>query len=104
MGCLCDMNIAPWGALLLGCVGGAVACTGINYVTPFLEDHLKIHDTCDCMALHGICAFFSVFASCIAHATKSNEGYLCDEWTADGNGVYSCSGTATTAGIVTGKQ
>merc|ERR1719198_1724986 len=75
MGCLCDMYIEPWGALLLGCVGGTIACLGINHVTPALEK-IKVHDTCDCMALHGICAFFSVFASCIAFATKQNEHYL----------------------------
>merc|ERR1719198_1207568 len=89
MGCLCDMYIEPWGALLLGCVGGTIACLGINYVTPVLEK-IKVHDTCDCMALHGICAFFSVFASCIAFATKQNEHYL--------------AAYATSAGIQAGKQ
>lgn len=89
MGCLCDMYLEPWGALVLGCVGGAVACLGIQFITPALEK-IGVHDTCDCMALHGICAFFSVFASCIAFATPANAHYL---------SVYSAS-----AGTQAGKQ
>lgn len=89
MGCLCDMYLEPWGALVLGCVGGAVACLGIQFITPALEK-IGVHDTCDCMALHGICAFFSVFASCIAFATPANEHYL---------SIYS-----TSASIQAGKQ
>lgn len=70
MGCLCDMDINPWGAILLGTVGAITCVLGIYFVTPFMEKKLKVHDTCDCMALHGIPAFISVFASCIA--LKSN--------------------------------
>merc|ERR1712048_214763 len=108
MGCLCDMYIEPWGALLLGCVGGTIACLGINYVTPALEK-IKVHDTCDCMALHGICAFFSVFASCIAFATDSNAHYLNayggNAGTQAGKqigGIFACSAIGIALAIPTG--
>lgn len=108
MGCLCDMYIEPWGALLLGCVGGTVACLGINFVTPALEK-IKVHDTCDCMALHGICAFFSVFASCIAFATDSNAHYLYKYGTTAGTqaglqiaGIFACATIGTVLAIPTG--
>jgi len=108
MGCLCDMYIAPWGALLLGCVGGTVACLGINFVTEALEK-IKVHDTCDCMALHGICAFFSVFASCIAFATPENAHYLHVRNQTAGTqaglqiaGVFACAAIGTILAIPTG--
>ena len=68
LGTLADHPIEPWGAMLLGSVGATVCVLGIRFVTPFLEEKLNVHDTCDCMALHGIPAFISVFASCISFA------------------------------------
>jgi len=108
MGCLCDMYLEPWGALLLGCVGGAVACLGIHFVTPALEK-IKVHDTCDCMALHGICAFFSVFASCIAFATPANAHYLQQYGVSAGMqagkqiaGIFACSAIGIGLALPTG--
>merc|ERR1712151_382583 len=75
IGTLADQPIQPWGALLLGSVGGLVCCLGIAFITPFIEKTLKVHDTCDCMALHGICAFVSVFASMIAMSTEDGKKY-----------------------------
>merc|ERR1712167_48254 len=60
--------------MLLGSVGAIVCVIGIRYVTPFMESKLNVHDTCDCMALHGIPAFLSVFASCISFASQKATG------------------------------
>jgi hypothetical protein len=71
------------------------------------------------MALHGICAFFSVFASCIAFSTKTNEFYLrkyqcgvndlgCTDASAGAQaglqiaGVFACSAIAIALSIPTG--
>jgi ammonia channel protein AmtB len=109
MGCLCDMHLEPWGALVLGCIGGAIACLGINFITPILEDKLKVHDTCDCMALHGICAFASVFASCIAFSTNANAHYLAAYGGSAGKqagrqiaAVFACAAIGTGLAIPTG--
>lgn len=78
LGCLCDHPIEPWGALLLGTLGGITCVLSIKYVTPWLENRFKIHDTCDCMALHGICAILSVFASCVSYQTNMTKMYVQD--------------------------
>merc|ERR1712151_713889 len=43
IGTLADQPIQPWGALLLGSVGGLVCCLGIAFITPFIEKTLKVH-------------------------------------------------------------
>lgn len=73
IGALADHPIEPWGAALIGVVNAVICCLAIYYVTPWMENTLKIHDTCDCMALHGICAFFAVFASCISLAVADED-------------------------------
>lgn len=109
MGSCCDMVLEPWGALLMGTVGGLTACAGIAYVTPWLEEKLKIHDTCDCMALHGICAFMSVFCSCIAFVTTSNEPLVATLGHSAGHqaalqiaGIFTTAGVAVALGLPTG--
>ena len=63
------------------------------------------------MALHGICAFFSVFASCIAFATKANAHYLNAAHYADTAGeqaglqiagIFACSAIGIGLAIPTG--
>merc|ERR1711881_650022 len=76
--------------------------------TPFLEEKLKVHDTCDCMALHGLCAFVSVFASCIAFATDTNQYYLMPGQTAGEmagkqiGAIFACCGIAVGLSLPTG--
>ena len=72
-GCLADHPIEPWGALLLGTAGAITCVLGIKFLTPFMDHVLNIHDTCDCMALHGIPAFVSVFASCISYSLMNGD-------------------------------
>lgn len=109
MGSCCDMVLEPWGALLMGTVGGLTAAAGIAFVTPWLDEKLKIHDTCDCMALHGICAFMSIFCSCIAFAADSNAPLLMSMSTTAGKqagrqvgGIFACAGIATGLGLPVG--
>jgi len=111
LGCLADHPIQPWGAILLGSVGAVVCILGIKYLTPFMEEKLKVHDTCDCMALHGIPAFFSVFASCISYAAQKKGGAVTnDYWVLYDAGqcgkqigaIFACAGLALAFGLPTG--
>ena len=79
LGCLCDHPVEPWGAALLGTIGGLTCVVCIKYITPWMDKRLGIRDTCDCMALHGICAFISVFASCISYQTEATGEYATSE-------------------------
>tara|TARA_Y100000991_G_scaffold215297_1_gene205267 strand:+ start:2158 stop:3516 length:1359 start_codon:yes stop_codon:yes gene_type:complete len=53
VGSSADLVIAPWGALLIGLVGGAVSVFGYIYLSPKLEE-FGIYDTCGVNNLHGI--------------------------------------------------
>jgi len=103
IGVLADQPIEPWGALLLGIVAGFTCVFGIKFVTPFLEDKLQIHDTCDCMALHGICAWVSVFASCICYQTTASASYEAAKGVANFDGSYQAgiqlAGAFATCGV-----
>jgi len=111
IGCLADMYLEPWGALLMGSVTGICAWACIGWWTSFMEKKLQIHDTADCMALHGICAFISAFGSCVAFAANDkNRIYLTSQ--AGGSvskmaglqigGIFATAAIAIAGGLVTG--
>lgn len=104
IGCAADMNLAPWGALLMGSLGATLACTGIAYLTPWLEEK-GVHDTCDCMSVHGITAYLSTFASMVAFSFDVNKDYLTALGTTKGKQAgLQLAGVVTTTvvGLVTG--
>ena len=49
-----DLVIQPWGAIIIGLLGGAIAVIGYVYIAPILEKKLHIHDTCGIHNLHGL--------------------------------------------------
>lgn len=103
IGAVCNLNIQPIGALLIGCAAGIVSTLGNKYVQDFLCEKLGLHDTCGINNLHGmpsilggICSiFFPLFIK------QGNAGPL-------GDPVYqflACVGTlffSIISGCVTG--
>lgn len=75
VGTCADLIIKPWGAILIGMTSGLVSTLGYAYVTPFLKDKLKIHDTCGVNNLHGMPALLAAIAGAVAAATASFENY-----------------------------
>ena len=49
-----DLVIGPFASLIIGSLAGSISVIGYIYITPYLEDKWKIHDTCGVHNLHGI--------------------------------------------------
>ncbi|XP_006137089.2 ammonium transporter Rh type A [Pelodiscus sinensis] len=68
IGSCADMDIYPFGAMLIGSIAGFVSVIGFKFLTPFCSSKLKIHDTCGVHNLHGLPGFLGGLASIIAAA------------------------------------
>lgn len=51
---MCNLNIEPIGALLIGCAAGILSTLGNKYVQDFLCEKLGLHDSCGIHNLHGM--------------------------------------------------
>ncbi|KAL4218728.1 hypothetical protein ACF0H5_021316 [Mactra antiquata] len=54
LGTSANMPLQPWAAMAIGCLAGIISVIGYQYITPFLDSKLKIHDTCGVNNLHGM--------------------------------------------------
>lgn len=54
IGAVANMNIQPWGALLIGLAAGLLSEVGCWRIQGFLEGKLGLHDTCGIHNLHGM--------------------------------------------------
>ncbi|XP_018301485.1 rhesus blood group-associated glycoprotein Rh50 isoform X1 [Mycetomoellerius zeteki] len=70
IGTAAGMMCQPVGALIIGAISGVISVLGYKYLTPFMQKHLHIHDTCGVHNLHGmpgvIAAFFGALMACLA--------------------------------------
>uniref|UniRef100_A0A8C8S2Q3 Ammonium transporter Rh type A n=1 Tax=Pelusios castaneus TaxID=367368 RepID=A0A8C8S2Q3_9SAUR len=70
VGSCADMDIYPFGAMLIGSVAGLVSVIGFKFLTPFFSSKLKIQDTCGVHNLHGLPGLLGGLASIIAAAAR----------------------------------
>uniref|UniRef100_A0A674E7S1 Ammonium transporter Rh type A n=1 Tax=Salmo trutta TaxID=8032 RepID=A0A674E7S1_SALTR len=54
VGTCADMDIGPFGAMIIGFVAGIVSTLGFKFLTPILASNLGIQDTCGVHNLHGM--------------------------------------------------
>lgn len=80
VGTVADMNIQPFGAMLIGSTAGIVSCFGYQFLTPLLN-RLTLHDSCGVNNLHGMPGILSGIAGGIAAAVATRESY-------DGDRLY----------------
>ncbi|KAG6934173.1 Rh-associated glycoprotein [Chelydra serpentina] len=66
VGSCADMNIYPFGAMLIGSIAGLISVIGFKFLTPFFSSKLKIHDTCGVHNLHGLPGLLGGLASIVA--------------------------------------
>ncbi|CAH1245695.1 RHAG [Branchiostoma lanceolatum] len=80
VGTSADMMVHPWGALLIGSLAAVLSVVGYSYITPFMADKLKIHDTCGVHNLHGMPGVLAGIIGAIVTAVAQPAQY--------GNSVY----------------
>ena len=72
MGSSASMAVYPGGALGIGCLAGLLSCVGYNFVQPFLERRIKLHDTCGVHNLHGMPGILGALISAIVAGVGAN--------------------------------
>jgi len=94
IGCSANLNLSPFGAVLIGLIAGSVSCYGFNFIQPFLEKTYNLHDSC---GIHNL------------HAMPSVVGALCSIFVAGSTMWYRqffsiivCVGFAASTGYATG--
>merc|ERR1712071_112588 len=66
MGTSCNFHVGILGAIIIGTIAGALSTIGYQYIQGWLENTLKIQDTCGVNNLHGMpgimgCIFSVIF-------------------------------------------
>lgn len=74
IGCTANLNMSPFGAIMIGCAAGMVSTLGYNSVQPWLEARLGLHDTCGIHNLHAMPSVVGALASVILAGYKDNNG------------------------------
>ncbi|KAG9344636.1 hypothetical protein JZ751_010321 [Albula glossodonta] len=99
VGTCADMNIEPFGAMMIGLVAGIISTLGFKYLTPILAANLGIQDTCGVHNLHGMPGILGGLAGIVAVAMgKKKEGNAAMQAAA----LASSIGFALIGGAVTG--
>ena len=70
-----DLVIGPWGALMVGSIGGLVSTFGYNVLQHKLEENFNILDTCGVNNLHGMPGIIGGLGGVISSLTASNSVY-----------------------------
>lgn len=75
VGTMADFMIYPVGAMIIGTVCGVISVLGFLHLSPFLEDKLRLHDTCGVHNLHGMPGLLAGIAGIIAAACATPTAY-----------------------------
>ncbi|XP_062327191.1 rh family, C glycoprotein a [Osmerus eperlanus] len=75
MGTAAEFMIMPYGSLIVGFFCGILSVFGYLFLTPFLEKHLKIQDTCGVHNLHAMPGVIGGIVGAITAATATESVY-----------------------------
>ncbi|XP_042637615.1 ammonium transporter Rh type C [Orycteropus afer afer] len=70
-----EMMLMPYGALITGFISGIVSTLGFVYLTPFLEAHMHIQDTCGIHNLHGMPGLIGGIVGAVTAASANSQVY-----------------------------
>ncbi|KAK2856111.1 hypothetical protein Q5P01_004846 [Channa striata] len=99
VGTCADMNVEPFGAMLIGFVAGIISTLGFKYLTPILASSLGIQDTCGVHNLHGMPGILGGLAGIVAVAMGKKEG---GDAAMQAAALASSLGFALVGGLLTG--
>ncbi|XP_041832264.1 ammonium transporter Rh type A [Melanotaenia boesemani] len=98
VGTCADMNIQPFGAMLIGLVAGTISTLGFKYLSPMLASSLGIQDTCGVHNLHGMPGVLGGLAGIVSVALGKKDGSAAMQAAA----LASSLGFALVGGAITG--
>uniref|UniRef100_UPI0037E844AC ammonium transporter Rh type B n=1 Tax=Semicossyphus pulcher TaxID=241346 RepID=UPI0037E844AC len=104
-----EMMLTPFGSMIVGFLAGVISVLGFKYLSPKLEEKLKIQDTCGVHNLHGMPGVLGAIVGAVTAAVATMDIYgegMADVFpdvakgrTASAQGGYQALGLAVTLGI-----
>ncbi|KAG9345292.1 hypothetical protein JZ751_009838 [Albula glossodonta] len=70
-----EMMLTPFGSMIVGFIAGTISTLGFKYLSPILEEKLRIQDTCGVHNLHGMPGVLGAIVGAITAATATKEIY-----------------------------
>nr|XP_019965139.1 PREDICTED: ammonium transporter Rh type B-like [Paralichthys olivaceus] len=70
-----EMMLTPFGSMIVGFLAGIISVLGYKYLTPILEDKLKIQDTCGVNNLHGMPGILGAIVGAVTAAVATVDVY-----------------------------
>ncbi|XP_023695180.1 ammonium transporter Rh type A [Paramormyrops kingsleyae] len=98
VGTCADMNIEPFGAMIIGSLAGIISTLGFKFLSPILASTLGIQDTCGVHNLHGMPGILGGVAGIVAVALGKANGSASYQLAALGSSL----GFAVVGGAITG--
>ncbi|XP_006867233.1 PREDICTED: ammonium transporter Rh type C [Chrysochloris asiatica] len=75
VGTAAEMMLMPYGSLIIGFISGIISTLGFVYLTPFLEAHMHIQDTCGIHNLHGLPGLIGGIVGAVTAASANLQVY-----------------------------
>jgi ammonium transporter Rh len=75
MGTCADLIIQPGSAFAIGAIAGSVSVWGYVKLQPWLQDKIRLHDTCGVNNLHGMPSIIGALAGIIASGVAEWSDY-----------------------------
>ncbi|XP_004696423.1 ammonium transporter Rh type A [Echinops telfairi] len=96
VGTCADMEIDPYGAMIIGSISGIISVLGFKFLTPLIARKLRIHDTCGVHNLHGLPGLIGGIAGIVVLANDPSKRIM--QGYALGTSILS----AIVGGLITG--
>ncbi|KAM3930523.1 ammonium transporter Rh type A [Leptodactylus fuscus] len=99
VGTCADMNIGPFGAMIIGFVAGIISTLGFKFLTPIVASKLRVQDTCGVHNLHGLPGLLGGLAGIVATALGVKAEY---SPAIQGAALAATFAVAIVGGVITG--
>ncbi|XP_056142887.1 ammonium transporter Rh type B isoform X2 [Lampris incognitus] len=70
-----EMMLTPFGSMIVGFLAGVISVLGFKYLSPILEEKLKIQDTCGVHNLHGMPGVLGAIVGAVTAAVATKDVY-----------------------------
>nr|AGA93879.1 RhBG [Porichthys notatus] len=70
-----EMMLTPFGSMIVGFLAGTISVLGYKFLTPILEEKLKIQDTCGVHNLHGMPGVLGAIVGAITASVATKDIY-----------------------------